>query len=291
NFSNLDYRFYGRQTYYANNARAAENQGMPAIIIRDRKDKRFRTANTIDVDFSKYFNENHRLKLLLGHEYIYFQRNDLTNVVHGLPVFFNFDQSRKLTTQGTPQSVNNFYDPDDKLLSFFGRLNYDILNRYLFTATFRADASSRFLGDNRWGYFPSAAFAWKISEEGFLENANWLDALKLRLSYGQAGNENIPVGQTIQNFVSDNSAWINGVNSFWAASTIMANPDLKWETTVTQNIGLDFSLLGNRVSGSLEAYRNNTEDLLIRFPVPGTGYEYQYRNMGEIQNQGIEASL
>src|SRR5690606_40376537 len=127
--------------------------------------------------------------------------------------------------------------------------------------------------------------------EGFLENANWVDAVKLRLSYGQAGNENVRVGQTIQNFVSDNSAWINGVNSFWAASTIMANPDLKWETTVTQNIGLDFSLLGNRVSGSLEAYRNNTEDLLIRFPFHGTGYESHYRTMGEVQIQGSKVNL
>lgn len=290
-YSNQNYRFYGRQTYYVNNVPATENQGLPGILMEDRRDQRFRTANTLDIDLGKYLNDDHRLKLLLGQEYIKFERNQVTEVVHGLPRFFDFDQARKLTTQGTPYIVDNFYSPDNKLLSFFGRVNYDLFDRYLLTATFRADASSKFLGDNRWGYFPSAALAWKLSEESFLKNAQWLDALKLRVSYGEAGNENIPVGQTVQNFVSDTSAWINGVNSFWAASTIMANPDLKWETTVTQNLGLDFSLLRNRVSGSLEVYRNTTEDLLIRFPVPGTGYEYQYRNMGEIQNQGIEASL
>lgn len=290
-YSYQDYRFYGRQTYYVNNTPAPENQALPAIIMRDRRDKRFRTANTLDIDLGKYLNDDHRLKLLVGQEYILFERNEVTEVVHGLPRFFDFDQAKKLTTQGTPFAVDNFYSPDDKLLSFFTRVNYDLFDKYLFTATFRADASSKFLGDNRWGYFPSAAFAWKISEEGFLRNVNWMDALKLRLSYGQAGNENIPVGQTVQNFVSNTSAWINGVNSFWAASTIMANPDLKWETTVTRNIGLDFSLLRNRISGSLEVYRNNTEDLLLQFPVPGTGYQFQYRNMGENQNQGIEASL
>lgn len=291
NYSYLDYRFYGRQTYYANNAPAADNQGLPAIIMRDRKDKRFRTANTLDIDLGKYLNDDHRLKVLLGQEYILYERNEVTQVVHGLPRFFDFDQARKLTTQGTPQSVDNFYSPDEKLLSFFGRLNYDLFNKYLFTATFRADASSKFLGDNRWGYFPSAAVAWKVSEEGFLNNADWLDALKLRVSYGQAGNENIPVGQTIQNFVSNNSTWINDVDSYWAASTILANPELKWETTITRNIGLDFGLFNNRVSGSFEVYKNTTEDLLMRFPVPGTGYDFQYRNMGETQNQGIEASL
>lgn len=290
-YSTQDFRFYGRQTYYVNNTPATENQGLPAIFMGDRRDQRFRTANTLDIDLGKYLNDDHRLKVLLGQEYIQFERNEVTEMIHGFPRFFDFDQARKLTTQGTPFTVDNFYSPDNKLLSFFGRLNYDLFDRYLFTATFRADGSSKFLDDNRWGYFPSAAFAWKISEEGFLRSAQWLDALKLRLSYGQAGNENIPVGQTVQNFVSDTSAWINGVNSFWAASTIMANPDLKWETTVTRNIGLDFSLWNSRLTGSVEVYRNNTEDLLIRFPVPGTGYEYQYRNMGENQNQGIEASL
>src|SRR5690606_36280042 len=169
------------------------------------------------------------------------------NVLHGFPVDFAFDEARKLTTQATPQSVNNFYSNDDKLLSFFGRLNYDLNNKYLLTATFRADASSKFLSQNRWGYFPSAAVAWKISEEEFLNNANSLDALKLRLSYGQAGNNNIPVGQTVQNFESDNSTWINGVENFWYVP-IFPNPALRWETTVTRNIGLDFGLLNNRIN-------------------------------------------
>src|SRR5690606_13101521 len=97
NYGYLDYRFYGRQTYYANNAPAAENQGMPALIMRDRKDRRFRTANTLDINFGKYVGDNHGLKLLLGHEYIFYERNEVTQVVHGLPIYFDFDQSRKLT--------------------------------------------------------------------------------------------------------------------------------------------------------------------------------------------------
>ena len=122
-------------------------------------------------------------------------------------------------------------------------------------------------------------------------NANWLDLLKLRVSYGEAGNNNIPTGQTVQTFVSSTSAWINGFDSFWAASKTMANPDLKWETTITRNIGLDYAILGSRLSGSVELYKNNTVDQLILFPIPGTGYDNQYRNLGEMENKGVEFSV
>ena len=113
----------------------------------------------------------------------------------------------------------------------------------------------------------------------------------MRLSYGKAGNNNIPTGQTVQSFESRNTSYINGVSSYWAASNVLANPDLKWETTVTQNLGLDFGILNNRISGAIEAYRNLTTDLLLAFRTPGSGYEYQYRKLGEIQNTGIEASV
>ena len=222
---------------------------------------------------------------------IKYKSNEIESTIHGFPKFFDFNDSRNLSSQGTPQAVDNNYSPDDKLLSFFGRVNYDIKNRYLFTATYRADGSSKFLGDNRWGYFPAAAVAWKLSEEDFLKNVSWLNALKVRLSYGQAGNNNIPTGQTVQSFQSSSSAWINGVSNYWSASKTLANPDLKWETTVTENVGLDYELFKGRVSGSVEMYKNVTKDLLVRFPVPGTGYDSQYRNMGETQNTGVEASL
>ena len=292
NRNDLDYRFYGRSTYYANNKPLADDQGLPALLYRDRKRESFRNANILNFDFNKYFNEDHSLKLLLGEEMIVTQDNRETTELQGFPGDFDFYTARKLTTQAnTAFSVDNFYSPDDKLLSFFGRVNYEYKNRYLFTATYRADGSSKFLGNNRWGYFPSAAVAWKINEEDFMGSADWLNALKLRLSYGKAGNNNIPTGQTVQSFESRNTSYINEVSSYWAASNVLANPDLKWETTVTQNLGLDFGILNNRISGAIEAYRNLTTDLLLAFRTPGSGYEYQYRNLGEIQNTGIEASV
>jgi len=290
NYSYLDYRFYGRTTYYVNNAPAAERQGMPALTMADRTDKRFRNANTLNYDFKKSLGENHNLRILAGEEMINFKRNDVTSVIQGFPKFFDFALAQKLTTQGTPLYVDNFYFPDDKLLSFFGRVNYDFKDRYLFTATYRADGSSKFAGDNKWGFFPAAA-AWKISEESFLKDVSWIESLKLRLSYGEAGNNNIPTGQTFQNFTSTATPWINGVNNYWSAQKTLFNPDLKWETTVTQNAGLDFDFFKSRISGSVEVYKNLTKDLLINFPIPGSGYDYQYRNMGETQNTGVEATL
>ncbi|MBZ9730110.1 TonB-dependent receptor [Salegentibacter sp. JZCK2] len=286
-----DYRYYGRSTYYSRNRPSADNQGLPALVYSDRKRESFRNANTINYDFNSFLSEDHNLKLLLGQEMIVTQDNEETSEIQGFPKDFGFETTRKLTTQGTPQSVDNFYRPDDKLLSFFGRVNYDFKSKYLVTATYRADGSSKFLGDNRWGYFPSAAVAWKLKEENFLKNVEWLNALKLRLSYGEAGNNNIPAGQTVQSFQSNTTTYLNEIPTYWSSSRVLANPDLKWETTVTQNVGLDFDMFGGVLRGSFEAYKNITTDLLLAFRTPGSGYEFQYRNLGEIQNSGVEGSL
>ncbi|MBO9586105.1 MAG: TonB-dependent receptor [Flavobacterium sp.] len=291
NFNTQDYRFYGLTTYYVANAPVGALQNMPAMIMSDTKDRRFRNANTLNYDFKKIMGEDHHLTALVGEENITYESNTVTNTIHGYPKFFDFDQAKKLTTQGTPQSVDNYYSPDDKLLSFFGRANYDYKNRYILSATFRADGSSKFLEQNRWGYFPAFAAGWKISEENFLKNKSWLSLLKVRASYGEAGNNNIPVGQQIQIFQSTATSWINGVTSVWAPSKTMPNPDLKWETTVTQNFGLDFAFFKNRLSGNFDIYKNITSDLLINFPVAGSGYDFQYRNMGETQNKGFEATI
>ncbi|HBG88611.1 MAG TPA: SusC/RagA family protein, partial [Marinilabiliaceae bacterium] len=176
--------------------------------------------------------------------------------------------------------------------SYFGRVNYDFKGKYLLSATFRADGSSKFSDKNKWGYFPSAALAWRISDESFMGfTRGWLDDMKLRFSYGTAGNNNIPSGQLTQLLEVRNTTWVNNFGSYWASTSTMANPDLKWETTITRNLGLDFTVLGGRLNGSVEVYQNSTKDLLIRFPTPGTGYIDQYRNMGENENKGIEGSL
>ncbi|MDY2640862.1 MAG: TonB-dependent receptor [Mediterranea sp.] len=292
-YRNNDQRFWGTTTYYIKNVPSAENQGLPAIQLQDTKRHKFRSTNTVSYDFSKVLkNDKHHLNALIGHEWIVTKSSKLTNIVHGFPESFTADQAWKLTSMGTPYNIDNYLNPDDKLLSFFGRVNYDFESKYLLSATFRADGSSKFSEGNQWGYFPSAALAWRISSEPFMESTSeWLDDLKLRLSYGTAGNNNIPSGQMVQTYANSATTWINGFSNYWAPSKTMANPDLKWETTITRNLGLDFTILGGKLNGSIEAYLNTTKDLLIQFPVGGTGYDNQYRNMGKTENKGIEATI
>jgi TonB-dependent starch-binding outer membrane protein SusC len=292
NQRNGDDRFYGRSTYYVQNIPASENQGRPAVVLADRDQIRLRNTNTLNYNFKKLLSEKHSLNVMLGHEVIQTETRQISSTIHGYPTLFTSDEAFKLTTQGKAQSVNNFLGADDKLLSFFGRANYELNGKYLLSATFRADGSSKFIDDNAWGYFPSAAAAWKISEEQFMDGfSGWLDQLKVRASYGTAGNNNIPVGQTTQFYESSTNTWINGFDSYWSPSKTMANPDLQWETTVTRNFGLDFTVLQSRLSGSVETYLNTTKDLLLEFPTPGTGYSTQFRNLGNTENRGVEFSL
>ena len=287
-----DDRFFGATTYYVKNAPAAENQGLPAIEMDKSYRRSMRNTNTLSYDFKELLKGKNTLNALIGQEYIDTKNELLTTIVHGFPKSFSFSDARRLSAQGKANTIQNYLYPDDRLLSFFGRANYSYDSKYLFDVTFRADGSSKFAEGNKWGYFPSASAAWRISsEEAFASLKDVFNDLKLRISYGTAGNNNIPSGQMVQSYEVSNTTWVNGYNSFWAPSKTMANPDLKWETTITRNIGLDFTTENKKLSGTIDLYRNSTKDLLIQFPVPGTGYDFQYRNMGETRNQGLEVSL
>ena len=287
-------RFFGPTTYYVKNVPASANQGLPAITLTNQYRTKFRNTNTVSYDFKDIFGKNsdHSLNVLLGEEYIIMKNELMTNTAHGFPANFTSAEAWKFTTQGTPYEINDFYDPNDILNSYFGRINYNYKEKYLLSATARADGSSKFAKGNRWGFFPSVAAAWRISSEPFMKGAEkWLDDLKLRLSYGTAGNNNIASGLLTQEFQANATSWINGYNSYISPSKTMANADLKWETTITRNVGVDYTMFGSKLTGSIDAYWNNTKDLLIQYPVAGTGYDYQYRNMGETRNMGLEFAL
>jgi TonB-linked SusC/RagA family outer membrane protein len=167
------------------------------------------------------------------------------------------------------------------------------LDRYLFTATFRADGSSKFAPNNRWGYFPAGAFAWRISEEPFMASTRkWLDNLKLRLSYGTAGSDGIDSNLWKETWETE-TVNVSGQNlTGYKPGSMRANPNLKWETTISRNVGIDFGFWNNKLHGSLDVYWNSTEDLLLKVPIdPSTGYSYQFRNVGETSNKGFELSL
>ena len=298
-YSNYDKRFYGLTSYIVRNYADQAYADHPIISLANTSRERFRNTNTVNYDFKGIFGKDsdHSLNILAGHEWIITKQHVNTNQVVGFPTDYNSDKAWRLAAQGTASATSDIYNPEDKLLSFFGRLNYNFLDRYLLSATFRADASSKFAKGNRWGYFPSAALAWRISAEPFMKGAeNWLDDMKIRLSFGTAGNNNIPSGQLIQMYepydaTDAQRTWVNGFSNPLRPSNYMANPELKWETTITRNVGLDFTLLRGKINGSIEGYINTTKDLLIAFPVQGTGYTYQYRNMGKTENKGLEVSI
>lgn len=285
-------RFYGSTTYYVRNVPSQDNQGFPSLILTNTNRSGWRNTNTASYVLDKFLPQDHKLNVLVGQEYLFEENQVLTNEIHRFPKSFSFEDARKLTTQGLANSIDNNFSPDDKLLSFFGRANYDFKGRYLLSASFRADGSSKFSKANRWGYFPSVSGAWRLSDEEFLaDSKSWLSDLKLRASYGASGNNRIPSGLLVQVYENKTTNWVNDYDNYWAASKTMANSDLKWETTITRNLGLDFSLWNGRLAGTVDAYLNKTKDLLIPFVVAGTGYDSQYRNIGNTQNKGMEFTL
>ena len=289
-YTQTDDRFYGMTTYYvANNSTdktGVSNQHKEAFRTK------YRNTNTLSYDFANILGEDHNLSILAGQELTITQSNLLTLMVDGLNASYDAPMAWNFLSSGKPASTNNYYDPDDKLLSFFGRVNYDYKHRYSIGATLRADGSSKFSRGNRWGLFPSAAASWTISNEPWMDASHgWLDQLKLRYSFGTAGNNNIPSGQLVKQYSSTVTAWLSQSGNYWMAGKIMNNPDLTWETTYTHNIGLDFSFFQSRLSGSIELYQNDTKNLLINFPITGSGYDSQYRNLGSTRNRGVELTL
>jgi TonB-linked SusC/RagA family outer membrane protein len=181
------------------------------------------------------------------------------------------------------------------LSSFLGRFNYDYKSKYLFTASFRADGSSKFAPRHQWGTFPSASVAWNMGREGFLSKFNFISDAKLRLSYGLTGNNRISDFGYLSQItlgVIPGYSYNNGSTSTGAQLSSLGNPDLKWETTTQTNIGYDLSLFKSRVNLTVDVYRKNTKDLLLLANLPYTlGIGSVYKNVGEVMNEGLEISL
>lgn len=179
------------------------------------------------------------------------------------------------------------------LLSYMGRLRYNLADKYLFSASARIDGSSVFGANNKWGLFPAASFAWRASEEEFLNQEDWLSNLKLRLSYGAVGNQAIsPYGS--QGLVNSYFFQFGSGEPFvgYLPGSQLPNPDLKWETTTSFNGGIDFGVLKDRISGTIEYYHSVTSDLLMARSINQiTGYSSQLVNIGEVLNQGVEITL
>ncbi len=268
-----------------------------------------RWANTLTYDIPG-LSENNSLNIVAGQEVANSGSEKVTIDGSFYPVGYTSSQAFAMMDQHRASAANTDYfsystntGTPDRMLSYFGRANYSLLNRFLLTATFRADASSRFAPSHRWGYFPAAAIGWRVSEEKFIKNnLSFIDNLKLRFSYGSVGSDNISSSLWNQNWASDGAtSWAIGQTrqiSYSPAKVsgtsivALANRNLKWETTITRDLGLDYGFLSNRIYGTVEVYKNSTKDLLVLRDIPPiTGFTSTYDNVGSTSNKGLEFSV
>ena len=243
--------------------------------------------------FNKRFNKLHKLGATIGFTYDGSNSKYSNYEVGDFPV-------KTLRTK-SPQAAQSILGPlsynyqDEAIESLIGRVNYSFKDKYLITSTFRADGASKFGIGNKWGYFPSIALAWRASEEGFIKNVNLFDNLKVRAGWGQTGNQAISPYSTLSHYgPSTTSNYIGANNNRIVGNVVsgIANPDLTWETTDQLNVGVDFGLIKNRLTGSIDAYSKKTRDLLQEMQIgPSNGFTTMPVNLGEISNKGIELTF
>lgn len=238
-------------------------------------------------------NVNHRFEALLGASQEHFLSETLGASRQGFPSDNLTDLSAGATSG--PRYQNRSSSTENKMRSYFSRLQYSYLDRYLFEANFRADASSRFFKDNRWGYFPSFSAGWRISEEGFMKGMyDWVDNLKLRVSYGKLGNiNNVGNYDYFQNYAAIANYTFEDRPVIGILESKPANKSLSWETVAMSNIGLDFDVFKHKLSGTIEYYIKNTSDILLAYNVPlETGITRPpSQNIAKVRNTGVELSL
>ncbi|MEN8122245.1 MAG: TonB-dependent receptor [Bacteroidota bacterium] len=284
--ANLGYDFYASNGHDNTNSLASWSYREPGNNVKNYSNLRKTTLLDFYLTYNKEIGSIHNLNVMGGYSYQDFYREE--------------DNSNRPweMTNGVYVGENDNSDPShNRIISFFGRANYTLMDKYLLTATLRYDGSSRFSKENRWGLFPSFAAAWKINEESFMENIDIVSNLKLRLGYGVTGQQNIS-----DNFypyipaytISQTGAYYQMGDTFYPTQRPDAYDEyIKWEETTTQNIGLDFGLMNDRISGSVEYYERETTDLINEVPIPaGTNFSnYLITNVGSLENKGFEVEL
>ncbi len=239
----------------------------------------------VSLFYEKSFGKGHKIDLLASHSYqeFYTKQNN----------YASYGQDGKLIASTTPQFARDKYGYN--MESYFGRLNVTLFDKYLLTGSLRRDASSRFAKDNRIGYFPAAAIAWKLKEELF-KNSNVVSELKARFGWGKTGQQD---GVNLYYFLpiyyqgNIGAQYQFGDSYYYTNRPVEFNPDLTWEETTTTNIGLDFGFLKNRITGSIEVYKKETDNLLYRIPIaPGANFGVDLiKNVGNLENKGIELTI
>jgi TonB-linked outer membrane protein, SusC/RagA family len=299
----LTYRLEGGYTYGFNEDKryrgktttdAANNGGLPMVIWRKTDTAKWRLLNMLTYNFTVA--QNHKFNIMAAQEVNTSGSNNNLITARGFGVDLPFEKifaNLELAQFGST-AESDVSEPSHEA-SFFGRIGYNFGERYLATLTMRADGSSRFAPGNQWGYFPSAALAWRVAEESFMASTKeWLSDLKLRVSYGEAGNNRIDPSQFILTYdpsTSGNYPLGDNQQSHYVGNSRLPNPDIQWETMISQNAGIDFGVFNQLIWGNVEFYKNSSQDLILEQRVSAPGYTYMMANVGQITNKGLEVTL
>ncbi len=241
-------------------------------------------------------NKIHHFNVMGGQEYRTSRSDNSAMSANNFSQAFTAEQVFANFGLGTMQTMTGAVSANQNKVSFFGRVNYTLMDRYLLTFTLREDGSSQFADGHQWGFFPAAAASWRIIEEPWMAGAqSWLSNLKLRFSYGKVGNDKLPSYMFSQLYNTNSGSKRYGVgenaNSHLAVTTVLANPLLTWEKRTTRNLGIDFGLFRERLTGNIDFYWNNTDDLLINHNIAAPGYTTVWENSASTSNKGVELTL
>lgn len=253
--------------------------------IQYAESSNFQTSNVLNYE---YKTKKHKLIAMLGQEWVSSWSRNLRAKATNFP---NNDIGLNDMSLGIPGQITSGVNYDDRLLSFFGRVNYNFTDKYLLTATLRADGSSKFSANNKWGLFPSVSAAWRMGEEAFVKKWNVFSDLKLRVGYGMAGNNRIPSYSSLE--LLGSVTYPSGSNQIpgYTPSSI-ASETLQWESNNTLNIGLDMGFFGQRLIISPEFYVNESTQLLLNSRTPSSsGHTTMMRNIGKTQNIGVDLTI
>ncbi len=288
-------RFYGYLT-----DTGISNNDMPVAQITNDRREQYIWTNTLNYSFSLKDEDIHNFAFLIGHE---MQHSQTTTNYQSARYFPQETTPRDAFANmglGTAYQTTSTISTPDRMLSFFGQANYNYKHKYLVSATFRADGSTKFAPGNQWGYFPSISGAWVLSEEAFMDDIDWINQLKIRAAFGMAGNNDIDSDLWRYQYAITSTggpSWgestTNGEAYYSNASgTTFPNADIKWETTITRNLAIDLSFFDGRLNITPEVYWNTTRDLLYESNIPtATGYSTQMQNVGQVSNRGVELTI
>lgn len=288
-----DNQFYGPLSSAAS---ASGMNNMPSAKRTKTHKESYRLANTLT--YRRLFDKTHNINLMAGQEINHAQSDNTFMSAKLFPVSITAEAALENFALGTPNQSTSYKSAPDRTASFFGRALYDYKSRYYATFTVRADGSTKFAPGKQWGTFPAGSVAWRISNEQWMKPVRFVSDLKLRASYGLAGNNRISddLWHNIYRVYSGTNApgFKNEDYNYYqfADQTYLYDPDLKWETTITRNVGIDFGFFKNRLTGTVDLYWNTTKDLLVPSIIPNSsGYSRQMTNVGQTSNKGLEISL